>query len=115
MSELENAPPSALHAYILVAFTHAFGAPARSMGKDMQWGVRASPTAPPVNVLVNGSNERPIVWLFCPQNNPLDMNDGVHHQSIMDEDSVARVVLLIQDKVTAAATPRPQPPGNPVQ
>jgi hypothetical protein len=90
--------PEELRRLIHAAFTRAFGLPNRSMGKDMQWGLRPGPRLPAINVLVNGSSECPIIWIFDPH----DHTDGVHHEGIYEEAAVPRIVELIQAKVKQA-------------
>jgi hypothetical protein len=97
--EPNHPPMSDLHRRILAAFTLAFGEPTRSMGKDMHWGLRTAPRLPHINVLVNGSSERPIVWVFDPH----DHDDGVHHEAIMDDESIARLTAQIQRRVAEAS------------
>jgi hypothetical protein len=71
---MSNVPPSAdipaaattLLVYIHARFREAFGAPNSMLSMDSQWSLRSHTGAPAIFVLVNGSYEKPAVWVFDP-------------------------------------------------
>jgi hypothetical protein len=98
---------SPLHPVVLREFTTAFGPPHRTLGKDMHWGLRPTPTLAAINILVNGSSDHPVLWLFDPHHHdPLNPNDGVHNEVVRTEADITRLVALITQRVAAAGGAR---------
>ena len=59
----------------------AFGEPHRTVGVDRHWALRSLAYMAAINVLCNGRDEFPIVWVF----NPHEPKDGVRHTIIRTE------------------------------
>lgn len=57
---------SPLLTYIHSKFREVFGPPYSTLELDSQWSLRSTPQAPAIFVLVNGSYEKPAVWIFDP-------------------------------------------------
>jgi len=85
------------------AFKKAFGAPDRVYGVDMHWSLRRFAYMAAVNVLVNGSSEEVVVWVFDPH----DRNDGIQHQAVTTDAEIAPLVAMISDRVRLAWQAQP--------
>lgn len=92
---------SDLHKYVHARFRAAFGQPQNVLGPDEHWSFRSSPTALPINVLVNGTLETPAVWVFDSH----DRDDGVVTASITRESQIDGLIRQIQERVKRAAQP----------
>ena len=57
---------SPLLVYIHAKFREVLGEPSTTLVLDSQWSIRSDPRAPAIFVLVNGSYEKPAVWVFDP-------------------------------------------------
>lgn len=84
--------------YIHEKFREAFGAPGSMLALDSQWSLRSHPEAPAIFVLVNGSYEKPAVWIFDPYT-----SENVWRTSITSNDEVDRAIEVIQLRAAAAA------------
>ncbi len=89
---------SPLHPIVHEKFRRAFGAPKRTEGKDHHWSLRSKANIAGINVLVNGSADEPVVWVFDPH----DGDDGVLHQRIRDESDVDAMIKKIEDRLKNA-------------
>jgi hypothetical protein len=90
---------SDLHNYVHTRFRAAFGQPQNILGPDEHWSLRSSPSALPINVLVNGTLETPAVWVFDSH----DRDDGVLKAFITRESQVDFLITQIQERVKRAA------------
>jgi hypothetical protein len=52
--------------YIHTKFREVFGEPFSTLELDSQWSLRSEPSAAAIFLLVNGSYEKPAVWIFDP-------------------------------------------------
>lgn len=91
-----------LRARILDEFTKAFGPRTTREGNDAHWSLRAFQYVAAVNILVNGSSNHPVVWIFDPH----DALDGIHSESMEHESQIAPLIAMIVEKVQAAGRPR---------
>jgi hypothetical protein len=57
---------SLLLTYVHAKFRQVLGEPFSTLELDSQWSLRSRPQAPAIFVLVNGSYEKPAVWIFDP-------------------------------------------------
>jgi hypothetical protein len=89
---------SPLLSYIHTRFREVFGQPYSMLALDSQWSLRSTPEAPAIFVLVNGSYEKPAVWIFDPYN-----DENVWRTSITSNAEVDRAICEIQQRVAAAA------------
>ena len=92
---------SALHAYIHARFREAFGEPTRILGNDGHWGLRPFADAASIDVLVNGSDEFPIVWIFDTHN----VSDGVLKTRVVSQDQVADIISELRTRLQKAMFP----------
>lgn len=93
-------PPdsSPLLIYIHTKFREAFGAPSSMLALDSQWSLRSQPEAPAIFILVNGSYEKPAVWVFDPY-----AAENVWRTSITSNDEVDQAIEEIHRRTRAAA------------
>jgi hypothetical protein len=91
-------PSPSLHAYVDARFREAFGDPHTSMGQDDHWRLQGSPSHLPINVLLNGTRDIPVLWVFDTQ----DENSGVFNASITQESQVYDLIEQIQKRVKRA-------------
>jgi len=89
---------SPLHVAINEKFRRAIGEPHRAVGKDRQWSLRTLAYIAAINVLVNGSVEHPVVWIFDPH----DPEDGVCHTKIVHESDADDIIKRIEARVRNA-------------
>jgi hypothetical protein len=97
------APPnihrgSPLLAYIHAKFREILGEPYTTLVLDSQWSIRSDPKAPAIFVLVNGSYEKPAVWIFDPYT-----AENVWRTSITSSEEVDRALEEIGRRAAAAA------------
>jgi hypothetical protein len=95
---LERSP---LHAAAFERFTRAFGPPDRTEDKDIYWSLRPFSYVAAINVLVNGSGDTPLVWVFDPH----DPSDGVSSTRIHNESELEELVRKIEHRVKTAGRP----------
>ena len=87
---------SSLHTYVDARFTEAFGKPHNTMGHDDHWRLESA-SAGPINILLNGTQEIPALWVF-------DARDAdVFKSTITWESQVAGLIIQIQERVERAA------------
>lgn len=91
--------PYTLSAIALARFRETFGEPNISEGSDHQWSLKTSPFGNDINVLINGSDTQPIVWIFDPN----DRADGVSRSVIEQEQVISNIVDHIRDRVNKAS------------
>lgn len=93
-------PPGStpLLVYIHMRFREAFGEPYSMLALDSQWSLRSHPEAPAIFVLVNGSYEKPAVWLFDPY-----AADNVWRTSITSNEEVDQAIERVHRHTSAAA------------
>jgi hypothetical protein len=91
-------PSSPLLAYIHAKFREVLGEPYSTLALDSQWSLRSEPRAPAIFVLVNGSYEKPAVWVFDPY-----ATDNVWRTSITTEEQVDHALAIIRRRVISAA------------
>ena len=70
------------------------------MGHDDHWRLKSGPTLS-VNVLVNGSPEKPAVWVFEPQT----VDDGVISRRVITREDIEQAIKAIQ---SCLQSPSPQ-------
>ena len=92
---------SPLHKSILDRFRAALGEPHRTAGADHQWSLRQLSYLAPITVLINGSSDPTIVWVFDPH----DQKDGVTHTTIQQESEIAPILSAIESRVRRASRP----------
>jgi len=89
---------SSVHDYVDTRFSEAFGEPHVSRASDDHWHFVRSASQLPINVLLNGTREFPVLWIF-------DANDAVHgvfRTSLTDNQQVDDVIVQIQERVRRA-------------
>lgn len=87
-------PETPIQNHLRARFREAFGPPHHTMGHDDHWKLRST-NAHAINVLVNGSPEKPAVWMFDGHTH----DDGVFSRTISHHDHVDEVIALIQARV----------------
>jgi hypothetical protein len=97
-------PKSLLH-YIHARFRESFGEPGATLVDDSQWTLRPDGLAPAIFLLVNGSTEKPAVWIF----DPYDGGDNVWRTSIKAEAEVDLAIAEICRRMESAADSRRAP------
>ena len=95
-SEPPAASPPVL-VYIHAKFREVFGAPSSMLALDSQWSLRSHPEAPAIFVLVNGSYEKPAVWVFDPYT-----ADNVWRMSITSTGQVDQAIQEIHRRMAFA-------------
>lgn len=90
---------SPLLAYLHNEFRGAFGEPSSMLELDSQWSLRSEPQAPAIFILVNGSYEKPAVWIFDPYE-----ADNVWRTSITSTTEVDDAISIIKARAVSAAT-----------
>ena len=88
-------PSSSISKYVHERFREVFGKPHRSMGKDDHWSLQPNPMKAPIYVLVNGTTEKPAIWIFDTHSKL----DGVISKSISNEDELHDIITQIQERV----------------
>jgi hypothetical protein len=96
--------------YIHARFRGAFGEPYSILDRDSQWSLRADghPAAtlagsPTVFVLVNGSHEKPAVWVF----DPYDDHENVWSRAVTSEQDVDEAIERIYARIGGAPDAAP--------
>lgn len=80
--------------HLRARFREAFGPPHHTMGHDDHWKLQTS-NAFAINVLVNGSPEKPAVWVFDGHTR----DNGVFSRTISTSEQVEEILSLIQTRV----------------
>jgi hypothetical protein len=93
-----RAPVSLLLTYVHARFREVLGEPSTTLELDSQWSIRSHPQAPAIFVLVNGSCEKPAVWIFDPYT-----AENVWRVSITSNGEVDVAISEIQRRAAAAA------------
>ena len=83
--------------YLRSQFREAFGQPHHTMGHDDHWKLQSSSTLA-INVLVNGSPEKPAVWIFDTHTR----DNGVYSRTVVSNEQVDDVIALIKERVKSA-------------
>ena len=83
--------------YIHARFREVLGDPYTTLAMDSQWSLRSQPRAPAIFVLVNGSYEKPAVWVFDPY-----AAENVWRTSITSKEQIDDALLVIRERVVAA-------------
>ena len=95
-----------LHDSLVARLQELYGGPENTVGKDSHWALRPYPDAMAINVLVNGSSEQAIVWVFDPY------DDGVTQRgAIQSEEAVDEIMKLVRTRLDVAATIAKPPDG----
>lgn len=94
-----HATPLLNHMY--TRFREVFGTPNTMLELDSQWTLRpdTDPRAPALFLMVNGSYEKPAVWVF----DPYDGGDNVWRTAVEAESDVDKIIKIVQDRVAAAS------------
>ncbi len=90
---------SPLLMYIHSKFREVLGEPDTTLELDSQWSLKVGPGAPAIFILVNGSYEKPAVWVFDPYT-----TDNVWRTSITSNGQVDEALDQIQGRFTAASS-----------
>ncbi len=96
---MSDSASSPLLAYVHSQFREAFGQPSSMLELDSQWSLRSEPQAPAIFILVNGSYEKPAVWIFDPYE-----ADNVWRTSITSTTEVDDAISIIKARMVSAAT-----------
>lgn len=92
-------PTSPLLLFIHERFREVLGEPTCTLALDSQWSLRSEPKAPAIFVLVNGSYEKPAVWVFDPY-----ASENVWRTSITTQAEVNDAIEVIRTRLRAAAS-----------
>ena len=81
-------------------FRAVFGQPTTMLERDSQWTLRpdTNPLAPAIFLLVNGSYEKPAVWIF----DPYDGESNVWRTLLEGEGQVDHIIETIEKRLVAA-------------
>jgi hypothetical protein len=87
--------------HMYTRFREVFGTPNTMLELDSQWTLRpdSDPRAPALFLMVNGSYEKPAVWVF----DPYDGGDNVWRTAVEAESDVNMIIKVVQDRVAAAS------------
>jgi len=94
-----DAASTPLLTYIHAKFRETLGEPYSMLEQDSQWSLRSEPRAPAIFILVNGSYEKPAVWIFDPY-----AGENVWRTSITSNAQVDEALAVIQDRVSSASS-----------
>lgn len=86
---------SKLHDFVEARFREAFGPPRKAHGKDEYWSMRLSDDAVALGVLLNGTDSKPALWIFDPD----DRTDGPFKTYISRPEEVDGLIKGIQERV----------------
>ena len=90
---------SPLHAAVHKRFHEVFGQPSSVVDVDDHWSLTISaPSAPAINVVVQGASQPPAVWVF----DPYVPNDGVMSVAIDNEAVLEDTIQKIRDRLKQA-------------
>ena len=93
-------PQDSLYEIVHAQFREAFGQPQALLSGGEQWTLQPSPEfKSSIHVLLNGSPERPGVWVFDPHNR----SNGVQNTPITDRRQVSELITLIQGRINFGA------------
>lgn len=94
----QSSSPLLQHMY--ARFRAAFGQPTTMLELDSQWTLRpdTNPLAPAIFLLVNGSYEKPAVWIF----DPYDGASNVWRTLLEAETQVDHIIGTIEKRLVAA-------------
>ena len=92
---------SPLLEHMYTRFRAVFGTPSSMLELDSQWTLRpnSDPRAPALFMLVNGSYDKPAVWLF----DPYDGGENVWRTAVEAEADVDRIITFVEERIAAAA------------
>lgn len=102
MSTPEQPGTKSLLRYIHSRFRESFGMPGATLVDDSQWTLRPDGRAPAIFLLVNGSAEKPAVWVF----DPYDGDNNVWRSSINQESEVDLAIAEICRRMESATASR---------
>jgi hypothetical protein len=87
--------------HMYTRFREVFGTPNTMLELDSQWTLRpdSDPRAPALFLMVNGSYEKPAVWVF----DPYDGGDNVWRSAVEVQTDVDKIIKMVQDRVAAAS------------
>lgn len=93
--------PTPLLNHMYTRFREVFGTPSTMLELDSQWTLRPNSDvlAPAVFLMVNGSYEKPAVWIF----DPYDGASNVWRTAVEVESDVDKIIKVIQGRVAAAS------------
>jgi hypothetical protein len=91
--------PSFTHDLLRRHLTAAFGEPDHLIGKDSHWALRPQGRAVSINVLINGTPEAPVVWVF----DPYDGADGACGSLVRSHRDADQVIATIRQRLERAA------------
>jgi hypothetical protein len=83
--------PSPLHELVGRRFVAAFGEPTYTQGRDWHWALSPVAHVSPINVLVNGSPECPVVSIFDPHP-PLGVGVSVPVRTEAEADAIIAAI-----------------------
>ena len=86
--------------HLYTSFRAGFGQPSTMLELDSQWTLRpdSDPQAPAIFVLVNGSYEKPAVWVF----DPYDGGENVWRTAVEAKEQIDQIIVMIQDRIGIA-------------
>jgi hypothetical protein len=90
--------PSTLHKLVHKRFHEVFGGPDITLGRDDHWSLKPSKNSISINILVNGTGEKPAIWVF----DPFSKTDGVLRELISNEKELNKVIKQIQQRLKLA-------------
>ena len=86
---------SALHDAAVSQFSAAFGEPQRVFEKDAHWPLRAASGGGTINVLLNGSPDFPVIWVFDPHDSAV----AAGPVQLMTEADIEPMIASIQRRL----------------
>ena len=91
-------PASTLHTYVESRFRELFGEPFSSLGKDTHWALRPQPNAMPISILLNGSADEAIVWVFDPYDHGSALREAMATKEVAEG-----MISQIQERLRLAS------------
>jgi hypothetical protein len=89
---------SPLYRVVLNKLRSAFGEPSRVVGRDCHWALRRLAYLSALNILLDGGNDFPVLWVFDPH----DLKNGVSHEAIRAEEEIDPLITKVQDRIARA-------------
>ena len=88
-----------IHEYVDSQFRKAFGDPHNTLGKDDHWRLQGSTSQLAINVLLNGTRDVPVIWIF----DSAEEDRGVFNAAITSHEHADELITKIQSRTKLAA------------
>lgn len=89
---------SEFHDFVQTRLRETFGPPDTTLARDDHWSLKPHAFKPPINVLLNGTDAHPALWVFDPHSK----NDSVFYIMIQSKEQVEQVINMLHQRVQHA-------------